>query len=111
MLTLGKEEQPFFQLTEVKAWKSVWEEKLRQENHSREEVRARMEENNPVVIPRNYLVEDALEHAWKNHDIKPVEELVKAVILMITRKSLQPIRKLLKKINAIGPIAERKSRA
>lgn len=78
-LTLGREEMPFFQLEEVKAWKGVWTERLRQENRSREEVRTRMEENNPVVIPRNYLVEEALERAWKHHDRKPVEELVKAI--------------------------------
>lgn len=78
-LTMEREEQPFFQIADVKAWKNVWEKRLRQENRSREEVRARMEENNPVVIPRNYLVEEALERAWKDHDSRPVEALAKAV--------------------------------
>ena len=78
-LTLEKEESSFFQNREVKAWKNLWEERRKKQNHSREEIRTRMQESNPVLIPRNYLVEDALERAWKDYDIEPVKELVKAI--------------------------------
>lgn len=78
-LTLEKEESSFFQNREVKEWKGLWEERVKQQNHSKEEIRKKMQENNPVIIPRNYLVEDALERAWKDDDIEPLKELVKAV--------------------------------
>lgn len=78
-LTLEKEESSFFQNREVKAWKGLWEERVKQQNHSKEEIRKRMQENNPVIIPRNYLVEDALERAWRNGEIEHLKELVKAL--------------------------------
>lgn len=78
-LTLGKETCGFFEQPAVKAWKSLWESRLRQENHSRNEIRQRMQETNPVLIPRNYLVEEALERAEKNGDMTSVKTLVSAL--------------------------------
>lgn len=78
-LTLETEEGSFFQNKEVKAWKDLWKRRVKQQNYSKEEIREKMQENNPVVIPRNHLVEEVLEHAWKNDEIEPLKELVKAV--------------------------------
>ena len=78
-LTLGTEKDSFFQKSGVREWKNMWEERLRAENHSREEIVQRMRENNPVVIPRNYLVEEALERAEKSGEMELVNRLAKAV--------------------------------
>lgn len=78
-LTLGEESETFFQKEDVKAWKHLWKERIRVENRSQGEVRQRMQENNPTVIPRNHLVEEALEAAEKKRDIKPAEKLIRAV--------------------------------
>ena len=38
-----------------------------------------MERSNPTIIPRNHRVEEALEHAVKNQDYRPLESLVRAL--------------------------------
>jgi uncharacterized protein YdiU (UPF0061 family) len=56
-------------------WKKRWEERLSKNNDSTKKSIELMKKNNPLVIPRNHKVEEALEAAEKN-DLKPFTKLV-----------------------------------
>ena len=43
-----------------------WNERLKRQPQSKEEIKDLMEKNNPVIIPRNHLVEEALNKANEN---------------------------------------------
>lgn len=63
-LTLGEiETMELFGKEEFKVWYDLWERRLERQEQSREEVKNLMERSNPVVIPRNHRVEEALEAA------------------------------------------------
>lgn len=47
---------------EFKDWRNKWESRVRSQNKTKEEVLTLMKENNPSIIPRNHLVENALEN-------------------------------------------------
>jgi len=57
-------------------WKIRWEERLSKNNSSLKKSLELMKKNNPLVIPRNHKVEEALEAAEKN-DLKPIIQLLK----------------------------------
>lgn len=62
------------------AWRTRWEARLRDEPSSTVEERAcRMRAASPAVIPRNYLVEEALEAAEDHDDLLPLHALLDAV--------------------------------
>lgn len=46
-----------------KAWRTRWQHRLDQESGSHEDAAARMKLVNPVIIPRNHIVEEALKEA------------------------------------------------
>jgi uncharacterized protein YdiU (UPF0061 family) len=46
-----------------KNWHIIWHERLSRQSQTEEDVAALMDSHNPLVIPRNHLVEDALERA------------------------------------------------
>ena len=56
-------------------WKKRWEERLSKNNDTTKKSIELMKKNNPLVIPRNHKVEEALEAAEKN-DLKPFTKLV-----------------------------------
>lgn len=64
---------------EFEQWFSLWQQRLGGQKESLEEARSLMERNNPTIIPRNHRVEEALEHAVKNQDYRPLESLVRAL--------------------------------
>jgi len=49
--------------TQLRSWLERWSARLQRQGESREQVAARMREVNPVVIPRNHRVEEALAAA------------------------------------------------
>lgn len=61
------------------AWHADWKARLAREGRSFEEVRARMRCHNPVVIPRNHKVEEALEAASSAGDLAPMHRLLAAI--------------------------------
>ena len=60
-------------------WKKQWEERIKLNNSSFEKSLKTMHEVNPLVIPRNHLVEKALKHATENDDFNEVNELLKVL--------------------------------
>jgi serine/tyrosine/threonine adenylyltransferase len=61
------------------AWAARWRRRLAEEPGAPEERRAAMRAVNPAYIPRNHLVEAALEAAVDRQDFGPFEELLEVV--------------------------------
>ena len=58
------------------SWKQQWQERLKLHNNSPEKSLKLMHSANPLVIPRNHKVEEALEAA-NNNDLNPMKNLLK----------------------------------
>ena len=56
-------------------WKKKWENRLKLNNNNKEKYLKLMHSVNPIVIPRNHKVEEALKAA-NNNDIKPMNDLI-----------------------------------
>ncbi|MCF8361041.1 MAG: YdiU family protein [Prolixibacteraceae bacterium] len=62
-LERGKEgNEAIFASERFRLWHSKWQSRI-EKNQSKQEAKQRMRQNNPVVIPRNHLVEGALNDA------------------------------------------------
>ena len=59
-------------------WKKQWRERLKLHNNSPKKYLEIMRSNNPLVIPRNHKVEEALDAANKN-DLNPMKKLLKVL--------------------------------
>lgn len=59
-------------------WYNMWQSRLLKQQRTKEETKQLMRSNNPSVIPRNYLVENALEKA-NNEDYSAMNSLLKAM--------------------------------
>lgn len=66
-----------FSSDEFKHWKTNWLHKLEKQDLAREESLTLMRENNPVIIPRNHLVEEALEAVLHHDDYSKLLGLLK----------------------------------
>ena len=60
------------------SWKQQWQERLKLHNNSPEKSLKLMHSANPLVIPRNHKVEEALEAA-NNDDLNPMKNLLKVL--------------------------------
>ncbi len=60
-------ENKIFENQEFKLWKKKWEYRIKLNNNSYEESIKSMRKSNPFFIPRNHLVEDALNDAEANN--------------------------------------------
>ncbi|MBM7837280.1 uncharacterized protein YdiU (UPF0061 family) [Alkalihalobacillus xiaoxiensis] len=60
-------------------WKEKWLSRTRFQAESKEEVQELMKLHNPAIIPRNHLVEEALEAAVKADDYRPLEKLLEVL--------------------------------
>lgn len=61
-------------------WAAGWRRRLEEESKSAGERAAAMRRVNPVIIPRNHLVEAVIEAAVARGDFSPFEELLDAVL-------------------------------
>ena len=82
-LTTKKDE--LFDDNDFMNWKKRWEERLSKNNGSTKKSLELMKNNNPLVIPRNHKVEEALEAAEKN-DLKPFNKLIEILKDPYTQK-------------------------
>lgn len=79
-LTLGNlGDMEIFESEDFKKWYELWQERLTRQGKSKEELNKLMKQNNPVVIPRNHRVEEALEAAVKNNDYSVMQNLLYAL--------------------------------
>ena len=60
-------------------WKKKWKERCKKNNNSPQNSIKLMRDSNPLIIPRNYKVEEALEEAEKNNDFSKVKKLVEVL--------------------------------
>ncbi len=60
-------------------WKKKWGDRIKLNNNSLEKSLKIMRKVNPLVIPRNHLVEEALSYATKMNDLNKVIELLKVL--------------------------------
>ena len=67
----------FFENKEFNYWKQQWKNRSKLYGNSPEKSLQIMHEANPLVIPRNHLVEEALNSATENNDLTKVKELLK----------------------------------
>ncbi|VTR99128.1 protein adenylyltransferase SelO [Tuwongella immobilis] len=72
-------ESPAEHASALQQWHAEWLSRLAAEGQSPESVREAMQQANPLVIPRNHLVETALEAADERDDLQPMQDLVAAL--------------------------------
>jgi serine/tyrosine/threonine adenylyltransferase len=60
-------------------WAAKWRQRIAQESITPEARATVMRKANPAIIPRNHIVEEALNAAMWKDDFQPFEELLKAV--------------------------------
>ena len=58
-------------------WKKKWEKRRELNNNNLENSLEMMSKTNPLVIPRNHFVEEALNFATKNSDLSKIHNLIK----------------------------------
>lgn len=74
-----KESSSLFQSEEYTQWNQQWQERLSRQEETEEAFRQVMRRNNPVIIPRNHKVEEALEAAVNDGDYHVMEKLLKVL--------------------------------
>lgn len=67
-----------YQTQAFQTWYARWQNRFQQNNASHEDAIALMQRTNPAVIPRNHLVEQALDAAY-DHDFTPLHALLSAL--------------------------------
>lgn len=70
------EENLLFKEKSFKNWHEKWNNRLSRQSKSNEEVKLLMKTHNPAVIPRNHLVEEALEAAVERDDYEVLKRLL-----------------------------------
>ncbi|MBU9722981.1 MULTISPECIES: protein adenylyltransferase SelO [Bacillaceae] len=65
-----------FEKPEFKSWHERWEQRRREQEESEEDSYELMRKTNPQVIPRNHLVEEALDAAVEKEDFSVLESLL-----------------------------------
>ncbi|MGF2711902.1 hypothetical protein BWGOE3_35410 [Bacillus mycoides] len=73
------ENAPLFESPEFKEWYELWQSRLERQKESKDDAYKLMKNNNPVIIPRNHRVEEALEVAVKDGDYSVMEKLLQAL--------------------------------
>ncbi len=61
------------------SWHAQWQERLSRQPQSADEARQRMQAHNPVVIPRNHKVEEALAAAAERDDLSLMQRLLEVL--------------------------------
>ena len=75
-------------------WHNNWIKRLKKEKSSKEKISNKMKSKNPLVIPRNHLVEKAINKAVEKCDFSMVNDLVE-----VLKKPFEST----KKVNLVEP--------
>ena len=75
LMNLDPKKDKLFDDSDFLKWKNRWKERLLKNNNSPKKFIELMRNNNPLVIPRNHKVEEALEAAEKKN-LKPISQLI-----------------------------------
>ena len=68
--------QQFLEHNQISNWLKEWKALIKDQNLAKEEIALSMESSNPVFIPRNHLVERAIEAAVENNDFSEMKTLL-----------------------------------
>lgn len=69
----------FFQNPETKNWLQKWRSRLVKDGDTWGQIKASMDAVNPITIPRNHLVEEALAAASEQNNWDPLNRLIQAL--------------------------------
>ena len=86
LMDLTPKKNELFADSDLVNWKKRWKERLSKNNVSPNKYLELMKNNNPLVIPRNHKVEEALEASEKN-DLKPLNQLIEILKDPYTQKN------------------------
>jgi len=86
LMNLNPKDDELFEDNNFKNWKKRWEERILKNNNNPKKCIELMRKNNPLVIPRNHKVEQALMAAEKN-DLNPIIELIDVLKNPYTQKN------------------------
>ena len=86
LMDLAPKKDELFADSDFVNWKTRWKERLSKNNVSPNKYLELMKNNNPLVIPRNHKVEEALEASEKN-DLKPLNQLIEILKDPYTQKN------------------------
>lgn len=89
---------PFFRDGSFLKWHQAWHERLRRQGRSMQETRELMRSRNPAVIPRNHLVEEALEAAVEQGDLTRT-----GLLLEVLSKPFDDLPREQKRFQVPGP--------
>tara|TARA_B100000700_G_scaffold63469_1_gene69985 strand:- start:593 stop:961 length:369 start_codon:yes stop_codon:yes gene_type:complete len=78
LMNVEIKKEKMFESKEFIDWQKNWKKRLEGSNKSHEECLKLMHFSNPLVIPRNHKVEEALEAA-NNDDLNPMLKLLKVL--------------------------------
>jgi uncharacterized protein YdiU (UPF0061 family) len=70
---------PIFQDAGFQQWQQRWRERLSRQSEDLAQSTTLMMQNNPAVIPRNHLVEEALDAAVDDNNMAPLEKLLSVI--------------------------------
>ena len=68
--------QQFLEHNQISNWLKEWKELIKDQDLAKKEIVLSMENSNPVFIPRNHLVERAIEAAVENNDFSEMKTLL-----------------------------------
>ena len=68
--------QQFLKPNQISHWLKEWKESIKDENLAKKAIALSMEGSNPVFIPRNHLVERAIEAAVESNDFSEMKTLL-----------------------------------
>ncbi len=74
-----KQENEIYNEKKFMLWKKKWENRIKLNNVSQNISLKIMREVNPLIIPRNHFVEEALNYAAEKNDLSKVRELLKVL--------------------------------
>jgi uncharacterized protein YdiU (UPF0061 family) len=80
--SLGKEslkEMQIYHDAGFRNWLQQWQDRLSRQTESMEQSIVLMDQTNPAIIPRNHLVEEALNAAVDQDNLQPLEKLLAAL--------------------------------
>ena len=68
--------QQFLEHKQISNWLKEWKELIKDQNLAKKEIALSIENSNPVFIPRNHLIERAIEAAVENNDFSEMKTLL-----------------------------------
>ena len=68
-----------FEDADFKQWSKGWAKRLKGQDMGLEDCKEIMRSHNPVIIPRNYIVEEALEEATSKYDYMKFNDFINAL--------------------------------